>query len=157
MTNSDNQFGLHNKMTKIITEHDHPWDGSTQENIMDQSWADVAAAKSYIFTDAALAVIDECATQLQWAIVNDSEGGSNNSLKFTIAFGTRADPSLKNWADKYKEDKETMMAAGTWFKEYKTVLTEEQAKLNDPVETEANPDTCPRRGWSIVDSDDHLF
>ena len=112
MTNSDNSFGTYNKITKIVTQHTSGWDGSTANNIISQSWADVDAAKSHVYTDAALALINACATNLQWAIVNDRAGGNNNSLKWTADFGIPANPATKAWAEKFKDDKASYSNSG---------------------------------------------
>jgi hypothetical protein len=73
MPNSDNQDGVHNKKTDIYSKADG--DSIT--------FADVAAAKAYLLSAAALTVIDECATQVEWELV------SNTGLKVTYAFGTK--------------------------------------------------------------------
>jgi len=73
MPNSDNQDGVHNKKTDIYSRGDG--DSTT--------FADVAAAKAHLLSAAALTVIDECATQVEWELV------SNTGLKITYAFGTK--------------------------------------------------------------------
>ena len=87
MPNSDNQDGVHNKKTDIYSRADG--DNTT--------FADVAAAKAYLLSAAALTVIDECATQVEWELV------SNTGLKMTYAFGTKGtdtDPA-DDWTNQF--------------------------------------------------------
>jgi hypothetical protein len=91
MTNSDNAYGTHNKLTKILSQID---DGSTAL----QTFADVDTAKSYFLSDAGLAVFNECCTELQWAVID------NTKLKYTMAFGTKGDPDIAeadDWSGQY--------------------------------------------------------
>jgi len=91
MTNTDTTYGIHNKLTKILTQMD---DGSTAL----QNFADVTEAKAYFFSDDGLAVFDECCTQLQWELVD------NQKLKYTMVFGTKGDPTISeadDWAGLY--------------------------------------------------------
>lgn len=92
MTNSDNTFGTHNKITHILSQVD---DGSTALT----NHADVAAAKSFFLTSAALTVFDECCTELQWAVVD------NTKLKYTMTFGTKGTSDINasdDWAEQFK-------------------------------------------------------
>ena len=73
MPNSDNQDGVHNKKTDIYSRGDG--DSTT--------FANVDEAKAHLLSAAALTVIDECATQVEWELV------SNTGLKITYAFGTK--------------------------------------------------------------------
>jgi len=119
MTNSDNTFGTHNKLTKILSQ---PWDGSTA--LID--FADADAAKAHFFSDAGLAVFEECCTQLQWAVVDDKK------LKYTMAFGTKGDPSIdpsNDWAGLY----------------------------NSRITALADAGTLAKNGFSEEESSDHLF
>ena len=103
MTNTDNTYGTHNKLTKILSQID---DGSTAL----QNFADVAEAKAYFFSDAGLAVFDECCTELQWAVVD------NQKLKYTMAFGTKGDPGIAeadDWAGQYVSRITALSDAGT--------------------------------------------
>ena len=93
MPNSDNQDGVHNKQTVIFTKPDG--DSTT--------FADVAAAQAYFLTAAALTVYDECATQIQWALV------SNTGLKVTYAFGTKGSGTAQ--ADDWTAQFHTRMKA----------------------------------------------
>ena len=97
MTNSDTTFGTHNKITHIYTQHD---DGSTALI----NFADTAAALAYYFTDEALAVFDECCTQLQWALVDAQ------TLKYTMAFGVVEDPDTAGWGDTFLSRKNALEA-----------------------------------------------
>jgi hypothetical protein len=103
MTNTDNKYGTHNKLTKILSQIN---DGSTAL----QNFADVAEAKAYFFSDAAIAVFDECCTELQWAVVD------NQKLKYTMAFGTKGDPTIgeaNDWAGLYVSRTNALADAGT--------------------------------------------
>jgi hypothetical protein len=103
MTNSDNAFGTHNKLTKILSQYD---DGSTV--LVD--FADADAAKAHFFTDAGLAVFNECCTELQWAVVESKK------LKYTMAFGTKGDPDIgeaNDWAGLYVSRITALSDAGT--------------------------------------------
>ena len=73
MPNSDNQDGVHNKKTDIYSRSDQ--DSTTFSNVNE--------AKAHLLSAAALTVIDECATQVEWELV------SNTGLKVTYAFGTK--------------------------------------------------------------------
>jgi hypothetical protein len=95
MTNSDTAYGTHNKTTWIYTQHN---DGSTALI----NFSDTAAAKTYYFTNEALAVFDECCTQLQWALVDAQ------TLKITMAFGVVADSDTAGWADTFNSRKNAL-------------------------------------------------
>lgn len=103
MTNSDNAFGTFNKLTKIMSQID---DGSTV--LVD--FADADAAKAYFYTDAGLAVFDECCTELQWTVVD------NQKLKYTMTFGTKGTPDITeadDWAGLYVSRITALSDAGT--------------------------------------------
>jgi hypothetical protein len=103
MTNTDNTYGTHNKLTKILSQAD---DGSTA--LVD--FADVAAAKAHFFSADGLAVFDECCTELEWAVVD------NQKLKYTMAFGTKGDPGIAeadDWAGLYVSRITALADAGT--------------------------------------------
>ncbi len=93
MPNSDTQYGVHNKVTTIFSQ---PYDGSTALT----TFSSVAEAKNYYFTTAAQTVIDECATQLQWSVVNDARDDAT-SLKLTIAFGIVHNHADEQWGAAY--------------------------------------------------------
>jgi len=103
MPNSDNTYGVYNKQTTIHSQID---DGST----VPTNFATVAEAKSFFFTDAALAVFDECCTQIEWAIVDSTK------LKYTMAFGTKGGNILAadDWAGQYNSRSQALRDAGTW-------------------------------------------
>ena len=102
MTNTDNTYGTHNKLTKTLSQID---DGSTAL----QNFADVAAAKAHFFSADGLAVFDECCTELQWAVVD------NQKLKYTMAFGTKGYPveEADDWAGLYVSRTTALADAGT--------------------------------------------
>ena len=74
MPNSDNAHGVFNKETVIYSR--------SAENDT-TTFSNVDEAKAYLLSAAALTVIDECATQVQWELVG------NTGFKVTYAFGTK--------------------------------------------------------------------
>ena len=124
MPNSDNTYGTFNKRTSHFSQVD---DGSTALTV----FADTDAAKSHFFTTEALAVIDECSTNLQWALVAD-DNGDNTKLKVTFDFGTKGTPDIAeadDWAGQYNSRKATLQNNNNWVN-------------ND---------------YTVADSSDHLF
>jgi hypothetical protein len=105
MTNSDNTYGTFNKRTQLLTQID---DGSTALT----TFATVAEAKSFFYKDAALAVFDECCTELQWALVGTT------GLKYTMTFGTKGYPTTEadDWAGQYNSRKTALINANNWQK-----------------------------------------
>ena len=105
MTNSDNRYGTFNKRTQILAQID---DGSTALT----TFATVAEAKSFFYTDAALAVFDECCTELQWALVGTT------SLKYTMTFGTKGGnvAAADDWAGQFNSRKTALINANNWSK-----------------------------------------
>ena len=103
MPNSDNLYGTSNKRTKIISQID---DGLTPLTV----FADTDEAKSHFFHDEALAVMNECCTQLEWAIVD------TNKLKFTYAFGTKGGniAAADDWAGQFNSRMQTLIDAKNW-------------------------------------------
>lgn len=105
MTNSDNRYGVFNKRTTIYSQID---DGSTPL----VNFSTIEEAKSFFFKDAALAVYDECCTQLQWALVGTT------GLKKTMAFGTKGGQiaAADDWAGQYNSRKTALGSANNWSK-----------------------------------------
>jgi len=104
MTNSDNTHGTYNKLTQILSQID---DGSTA--LTDH--ADVAAAKSFFYTADALTVFDECCTELQWSVVD------NTKLKCTMAYGTKGTAGIAaadDWAGQYNSRKTALIDSSGW-------------------------------------------
>ena len=103
MTNSFNRYGTFNKRTQLLTQID---DGSTALT----TFATVAEAKSFFYTDAALAVFDECCTELQWALVGST------GLKYTMTFGTKGGniAAADDCAGQYLSRMTTLISAGNW-------------------------------------------
>jgi hypothetical protein len=105
MTNTDNTYGTFNKRTTIFSQID---DGSTALTI----FATVAEAKAFFFTAEALAVFDECCTELQWALVGTT------GLKQTMTFGTRGGniAAADDWAGQYNSRKTALRNSNNWAK-----------------------------------------
>ena len=87
MPNSDNAHGVHNKKTDIYSRSDQ--DSTTFSNVDE--------AKAHLLSAAALTVIDECATQVEWELV------SNTGLKMTYAFGTKGTGTAEadDWTNQF--------------------------------------------------------
>ena len=104
MTNSDNTYGTYNKKTQILSQID---DGSTALT----NHADVAAAKSFFYTADALTVFDECCTELQWSVVD------NTKLKYTMTFGTKGTAGIAeadDWAGQFNSRKTALIDSDGW-------------------------------------------
>ena len=104
MTNSDNRYGTFNKRTTIFSQID---DGSTALT----TFATVDEAKAFFFNAEALAVYDECCTELQWALVGAT------GLKRTMTFGTKGNvAAADDWAEQYKSRKAALTSINKWAK-----------------------------------------
>jgi len=103
MPNLDNTYGTFNKRTLILSQID---DGSTA--IINH--ASVDAAKSFFYTAEALAVFDECCTQLEWAIVDSTK------LKCTMTFGTKGGniAAADDWAGQFNSRKTALINSNGW-------------------------------------------
>ena len=145
MTNSDDTFGTHNKITLLHTQDQE--DGTTRDsagpfpplNIV----AQVAAANAYIYTAEALAVFDECATNLQWALVAD-DNGDNSLLKVTLDFGTKGTPDIDpadDWAGLFESRRATLIDASGWMK----------------TRGHVTEDSTTYPGITVTSISDHLF
>ena len=106
MTNSDNKYGTFNKRTHILTPV--PANPSTPL----PTFATVAEAKSFFYTDNALAVHDECCTELQWALIEST------GLKCTMTFGTKGGniAQADDWAEQFNSRKTALINAKNWAK-----------------------------------------
>lgn len=105
MPNSDTNYGTFNKRTQILSQVD---DGSTPLT----NHADVDAAKSFFYTTSALTVFDECCTQLQWSVVD------NTKLKYTMAFGSKGGniAESSDWAGQFNSRKTNLINSDDWMK-----------------------------------------
>ena len=103
MTNTDNTHGVFNKRTQILTQID---DGSTALT----TFATVSEAKAFFYTTEALAVFDECCTELQWALVGST------GLKYTMTFGTKGGniAAADDWAGQFNSRKTALITANNW-------------------------------------------
>ena len=110
MTNADNTYGTFNKRTTIFSQID---DGSTALT----TFTTVAEARAFFFTTEALAVYDECCTELQWALVGST------GLKHTITFGTKGGQiaAADDWAEQYNSRKAALINANNWAKNPYTI------------------------------------
>ena len=110
MPNSDNTYGTFNKRTQILSQIE---DGSA---VWPATWsaidfANVDEAKSFFYTANALAVFDECCTELQWSVVDSQK------LKYTMAFGTKGTPGIAeadDWSGQFNSRKTTLQNSDDW-------------------------------------------
>jgi hypothetical protein len=101
MPNSDNSYGTFNKRTQTLSQT-----GDSPTN-----HANVDAAKSFFYTADALTVFDECCTELQWSVVD------NTKLKCTMTFGTKGSPSIAgadDWAEQFNSRKTALIDSNGW-------------------------------------------
>ena len=133
MPNSDDTYGTYNKQTMMHTQND---DGSTALT----TFADVAAAQAYIYSTEALAVYNECATTIQWALVADGDG-NNTGLKVTIDFGTKGTVGIA--------------AADDWAGQFNSRQTALQDA--DPSNWIVIQDETGKPGFTVTDISSHLF
>lgn len=104
MTNLDNLYGVFNKISGIYSQ-------VTTNNNSLKIFASVDEAKSFFHTDAALAVHNECCTELHWAL----EGATQ--LKRTMAFGIKKNNKEEiHWSDQFNLKKTELMNKNKWAK-----------------------------------------
>lgn len=113
MPNTDNTHGTFNKQTQIISQiPDYTSTGTI--------FADADQAKSHIFTTEALAVFNECCTELQWALVPHAKApGPSAILKVTFSFGTKGNPDItpaNDWAGQFASRQQALIDSDSWFK-----------------------------------------
>jgi hypothetical protein len=76
--------------------------------------ANTSDALNHFLTSEGQAVFNECATQLQWELVNDDNGDATG-LKHTAAFGTKGNNDPENdWAEQYNSRKTALINANNW-------------------------------------------
>ncbi len=128
MPNSDNAFGVFNKLTHIY-ERVWPDPAPADTTEFSQAWKEgaegVAEAQAWHFTTEALAVFDECCTQLQWGLVDDADGHPIK-LKATMTFGTKGTPGIAaadDWAEQFKSRKAALVGSNGFFKNPTEVTT----------------------------------
>jgi hypothetical protein len=105
MTNTDNRYGTFNKRTQVLSQID---DGSTALT----TFATVNEATVFFYTTEALAVFNECCTQLQWALAGTT------GLKYTMTFGTKGGniAAADDWAEQFNSRKTVLINAKNWAK-----------------------------------------
>jgi len=92
------KFGTFNKMSKIYK--------CTDNNV---SFTDVDEAMDYFFTKEALDSYKYC-HEFKQKLINE------NSLHWTIDFGVPEDPTIKPWADIWRDTKAQLTTKKKWFK-----------------------------------------
>jgi hypothetical protein len=102
MANSDNTFGVFNKVT-----YHYAMPEASKADL-----ADVAAAKAYYLSDAALAVFEECGTQVAYQLQN----GDASRMTVTIAFGTKGAGTAEadDWAEQFTSRKAALKDSNGW-------------------------------------------
>ena len=121
MPNSDDTFGLFNKHTKILTQ---VFEGTQDSYSADtgnidssipavlQNFSSVNEAKNWFYSIEAQAVFDECATRIEWSVIDGQK------LKYTVAFGTKGDPNISvadDWAGQFESRKNALLSPqGGW-------------------------------------------
>lgn len=134
MPNSDNAYGTYNKKTQILSQSLNGVDGGYPNAGWDDAettFSSVDEAKSWFLTDEAIAVFNECCTELQWSVVD------NTKLKYTMAFGTKGGDISESddWAGLYKSRSQALIDSNGW----------------------AKPQSGKYRAFAVEDSTDHLF
>ena len=106
MANTDNKYGTFNKKTQILTQ-------IVKAPATIQTFTTIEEAKSFFYTDSALAVFAECCTELQWTLVNGSTG-----LKYTMTFGTKGGniDAENDWAETYHSRRNALNNNNQWAK-----------------------------------------
>ena len=127
MPNSDNQHGVFNKETVIYSR--------AAEND-DATFNNVDEAKAHLLSAAALTVIDECATQVQWELVG------NTGLKVTYAFGTKGTGTAE--ADDWTAGVRAQRTSGSKV-EHLARLKEELEREKAAERRDPRHPSCPRR------------
>ena len=81
-------------------------------------FANTGEAQEFFYTDDALAVFNECCTELQWALVNDGDSLATG-VKYTYTFGTKGTAGIAaadDWTGLYTSRKKTLDDADGWHK-----------------------------------------
>lgn len=115
MPNSDNTYGTFNKRTTICGQ---------EINGSEQIFANVDEAKAHFFTTDALAVWNECCTNLQWKLSAD-KNGNKTGLKITFDFGTKGGniAAADDWAGQYNSRKQALIDSNNWLKTHESSAT----------------------------------
>ena len=136
MPNLDNTYGTYNKQTFEIKL------SNTENNtVVTQSFGgNVDTAKNYFLTTDAINNINDCGTQVSWAITSDGNG-----IKYTIAFGIKRDADATQWAEIFKSTQTALQDANNFVKS--SLLTTKTY----------NGQTYPEFKWAQTSTDSHLF
>jgi len=104
MTNSDNLYGVFNRISGIYSQV------PITSNPL-KVFASVDEAKLFFHTSAALAVHDECCTELLWALEGPTQ------LKRTMAFGIKKNGNEEmHWSDQYNLKRTELINKNQWAK-----------------------------------------
>ena len=104
MTNSDNLYGVFNRISGIYSQV------PITSNPL-KVFASVDEAKLFFHTSAALAVHDECCTELLWALEGPTQ------LKRTMAFGIKKNGNEEmHWSDQYNLKRTELINKNKWAK-----------------------------------------
>jgi len=81
-------------------------------------FANTGEAQEFFYTDDALAVFNECCTELQWALVDDGDGLATG-VKYTYTFGSKGPDKqggADDWPALFKSRKQALEDADNWHK-----------------------------------------
>ena len=161
----------------VLKRHEADIEWETVPN----NFADVAAAKAKLLSTKGLAVWEDNATNIQWALSDDK-----HKLKVTADFGIPENAASKPWAEKFKEEYAALATQAkvgntglynsqldfTTWGDCSAQLTSDAAVSGDPTTVDpkrlnageyAGGSTAPggndgkmSMGWE-EDSSDHLF
>ena len=81
-------------------------------------FANTGEAQEFFYTDDALAVFNECCTELQWALVDDDDSLATG-VKYTYTFGSKGPDKqggADDWPALFTSRKQALEDAGNWHK-----------------------------------------
>ena len=81
-------------------------------------FANTGEAQEFFYTDDALAVFNECCTELQWALVDDDDSLATG-VKYTYTFGSKGPDEqggADDWPALFTSRKQALEDAGNWHK-----------------------------------------
>ena len=81
-------------------------------------FANTGEAQEFFYTDDALAVFNECCTELQWALVDDDDSLATG-VKYTYTFGSKGPDKqggADDWPALFKSRKQALEDADNWHK-----------------------------------------
>ena len=92
---------------------DDNWDGRVKYVLAKTVFANTDDAKDFFLTSDAQTCFTDCATQIQWGLVNDADGNAT-SLKYTVAFGVKENAGTDGWGTTFNSRKATLVGNDGW-------------------------------------------